>query len=85
MIHNRGDECLFSIVEELATLEGEYTILLGAPFLRAYYTIYDMTRERIGFIPMKESIHKAHEREAKADLAVETMITAKRKEINVYF
>ena len=38
---NRGNECLLGIVEELAVLEGEYTVILGDPFLRAYLTIYN--------------------------------------------
>ena len=42
MMYNSNSECLLTVVEELPTLEGEYTILLGDPFLRAYYTIYDM-------------------------------------------
>ena len=67
MLDNKGGECLFTIVEELPTLEGEYTILLGDPFLRAYYTIYDMEKNRVGFVPMKESIHKDQEEREKAD------------------
>jgi len=52
LMMNRGNECLLTVNEELSTLEGEYTILLGAPFLRAYYSIYDMDENKIGLVPM---------------------------------
>jgi len=55
------------IDEELPTLEGEYTVLLGMPFLRAYYTIYDMDDNRFGLVPLRPEAHKFQEEQAKID------------------
>ena len=41
------------INEELSSLEAQHTVLLGDPFLRAYYTVYDLETAQMGFVPLR--------------------------------
>lgn len=53
---NGQNECMMLVYEELASLEGNYSILMGDPFLRNYYSIYDMSNMRVGLIPLHKEI-----------------------------
>lgn len=60
------------MLEELASLEGQHAILLGDPFLRSYYTMYDMeSPNKIGFVPLRQDMHEFHEEQAKIDFKID--------------
>jgi len=71
LLNNIGGECMLVMLEELDSLEGQHTILLGDPFLRAYYTIYDMEANKIGLVPLRQDTHELQEKMAKSDLIIE--------------
>ena len=53
-----------AIQEELESLEEHHTLLLGDPFLRTYYSIYDLEKKSIGLVPLRQDIHELHEKQA---------------------
>lgn len=55
-----GDECLLMITVS----DGVDYILLGDPFLRAYYTIHDMQAMKIGLVPSTKLQHELAEADA---------------------
>jgi hypothetical protein len=60
MEHERqsdGYKCSILVREE-AGLNNRVNWLMGDPFLRAYYSIYDMDNNRVGLVGVAETLRK---------------------------
>ena len=51
-------ECALILMRYSDRLESN-RISLGAPFLRAYYSIYDMEENRVGLAPIRYNMQKS--------------------------
>lgn len=59
-MHDGYDKCLLTLQEETY----DNTWLMGDPFLRKYYSIYDMDNAKIGLVGVASSTRKYFEQES---------------------